>query len=125
MNKTDTTATPPEALRRKRLRLAHDAPSCDTGSVAVQGLVEVQVDADNGHVTLCYDVRHVSLDTLVEQMRGHGIGIVEDRRARMAIAWQSYLDRNARANLANPGSPCCSNPTSVYAARGKREEKPS
>lgn len=112
--------TPREALRKKRLRLVGRCNHINDQFPVIDGLIDMQTALEEHHVTLSYDVRLTSLAALVTQLREHGIDLVDDRRTRLRIAWQSYLDRNARANLTMPDSPCCSNPTSVYASRRKR-----
>ncbi len=111
---------PREARRDKRLRIENQNQRKFDSEAAIEGLIAVQIAADRRTVGVTYDVRITALDSLVARLREQGMGIAMDRRARIVIALQSYLDRNARANLAHPGSPCCSNPTSVYASRKKR-----
>ena len=106
-----------EALRRKRLRVSGN-PQVTDDTATIEGLVEMSSRGKD--VALTYDVCAVSLDTLVDQLRTQGSEITNDFRSRLFIAWQSYLDRNARAHLTKPGSPCCSNSTSIYASRKKR-----
>ena len=111
---------PREATRCKRLRLTvqnHRAPG---GGKDIEGLIAAQMADNRKTIEVTYDVRITALENLVFQLCEQGMSIAMDRRARIFIAWQSYLDRNARANLTHPGSPCCSNPTSVYASRKKR-----
>lgn len=111
---------PREARRHKRLRLKEHATSEPGSGEGIEELIATQVVSDARTICVTYDVRITALDHLVAQLLENGIDVAGDRRARLRIAWQSYLDRNARANLMQPASPCCSNPTSVYASRKKR-----
>lgn len=113
------TPIPPEAIRRKRLRLLCDTPETpDLSSIA--GLIGAERETGSRRFTAVYDVRETALDALVRELQQRGVTLDIRPGTRLAIAWRSYLDRNARAHLTHPGSPCCSNPTSVYAARKKR-----
>ncbi len=124
MNNTHTPAAPPpEALRLRRLRLTRGDTQGRDDLAAIDGLIEARTCADGTRLRVSYDARIIALDTLVQRLREQGVAVADDRRSRLRIAWQSYLDRNARANLAHPGSPCCSNPAAVYAARSKHREK--
>lgn len=108
---------PQEALRCRRLRLEHETPG--TAAPALEGLIDWR-PLPGARVAVTYDVRSITLEEIVTALRDQDIVVSDDRRSRWVIAWHSYLDRNARANLGNPGSPCCSNPTQIYASRKRR-----
>lgn len=105
---------------RRRIGLASPATAAQLQALRDRLPDSVTVEAADRCLRLAYDRCQISFRVLRAHIEAAGMAPRVHGFTRLRVALWSYLDENARDNAAHPGSPCCSNPSDIYASRKQK-----
>ncbi len=85
----------------------------------LDGVLEITTNLPRKRVRIKYDAAVIGFDALAQSFADAGYPLENNLWTRFRYGLYRFTDSNAYANSRVPASPCCSNPTGIYAKKQK------